>query len=70
MTNNEKLKEDTTELFNKLMTFQKKHRNVISRGVLKGNDSFQLMERDLRMMLQILRTDEENNEQFTKDCLC
>ena len=65
MTNNDKLKEDSTELLNRLIEFRRDYR-------LGSNDQsapINGMERELRLILMAVRTDEENKAQSERDCL-
>lgn len=68
MTNNVGFKEDTEELFSKLREYKKKH-GFISGGKMnkKGVD---ILEDELRVILTILRTDEENANQRKWDSYC
>lgn len=68
MTDNEQFRADTEELFNKLKTYKKKH-SFMSGGRMnqKGAD---ILEDELRLVLTILRTDEENAKQRQWDSYC
>ncbi len=66
MTNNDNLKNDATELLLKLQSFKRKYMVKFSS---KGSpiDEF---ERELRMILYVARTDEENQQQIKTDSYC
>jgi hypothetical protein len=68
MTNNEALKADCAELLNKLKSFKKKYRipGICDNGEVHVG-SLSKFERDLRGILFVLRTDEENKEQDAID---
>lgn len=67
MTDNTKFKEDATQLLNKLINFQ---RSYITYNKVRIETNAKLFENDLRMMLMIARTDEENQEQRKVDSYC
>ena len=68
MTNNEKFKIDTEELFNKVKAYKKKYSFMSgSRTTQKGVD---VLEDELRVLLTVLRTDEENSDQKKWDSYC
>lgn len=68
MTDNDKFRADTEELFNKLTTYKKRH-SFMSGGRMnqKGAD---ILEDELRVILTILRTDEQNADQRKWDSYC
>lgn len=68
MTDNEKFFADTEELFTKLTTFKKRY-SFMSGGRMtqKGAD---ILEDELRVLLTVLRTDEENTKQRQRDSYC
>lgn len=67
MTNNDQLKADATQLLNKLIDFKRRHARTVQFGIGTPIQSF---ERELRMILHILRTDEENAAQYEQDSMC
>jgi hypothetical protein len=67
MTDNTKFKEDATQLLNKLISFQ---RSYIQNNSRVRETSAKSFENDLRMMLMVARTDEENQEQRKVDSYC
>jgi len=67
MTDNTKFKEEATKLLNNLISFQRSYLTYNTEG---GDSSARLFERDLRMMLMVARTDEENQEQRKVDSYC
>lgn len=67
MTNNESFKKDATVLLDKLIDFKRKYRIP---GISDKDGSLSKFERELRGLLVIARTDEENNNQYNQDCMC
>jgi hypothetical protein len=65
MTNNDHLKEDATVLLTKLMAFNRKYSLFDNK-----TSNSALLEKDLRLILKIVRTDEENSQQTKQDCYC
>ena len=68
MTNNDNLKKDATELLNKVIDFKRSY-NFISGGP-KAPAAIDAFERELRLVLKVVRTDEENNQQSQTDSYC
>lgn len=67
MTDNEQFKNDAEELFSKITSFKKKY-GFMSSG--KNPKPIDMLESDLRVILKILRTDEENQNQNKRDTWC
>lgn len=67
MTNNNNFKIDATLLLDQLIDFRRKYRIP---GICDKDGSFVKFERDLRGLLVIARTDEENDAQYNQDCMC
>ncbi len=67
MTNQENFKKDTENLFNSILTYKSRYR-FVSNG--KNPKALDLFERELRTMLEIVRTDEENTQQYRSDSMC
>ena len=68
MTNNAEFKKDSEELFNKLLEYKRNY-HFMSGGRLNTTGVDEL-ERQLRMVLEIVRTDEENDRQYQRDSYC
>lgn len=68
MTNNEKFKADTEELLTKITTYKKRY-SFMSGGRMnqKGVD---ILVDELKVLLTVLRTDEENADQQRRDSYC
>lgn len=68
MTNNEEFKKDIEELFSKVTKVKRKY-SFMSGGRItqKGVD---ILEDELRLLLTVLRTDEENEQQRKYDSYC
>ena len=68
MTDNDQFRADTEELFTKLKNYKKRH-SFMSGGKInqKGVD---ILEDELRLVLTILRTDEQNADQRKWDSYC
>jgi hypothetical protein len=66
MTNNERFKTEATKLLAQLIDF----RGFRIPGICDKDGSLAKLERDLRGLLHILRTDEENYEQANQDRMC
>ncbi len=64
MTNNDNIKEDASVLLSKVLAFKRKYR------VGGNNTPLAEFERELRLILMVARTDEENQAQSNADCLC
>lgn len=64
MTDNTKFKEDATKLLNALISFQRTY------NLRDPYSNASLFEKDLRNMLTIARTDEENQNQKKWDSYC
>lgn len=67
MTNNEIFKKEATELLDKVIYFKRTFRIP---GICDKDGSLSKFERDLRGLLHVCRTDEENNSQYNQDCMC
>jgi hypothetical protein len=68
MTDNEQFRADTEELFNKLTDYKKRH--SFMRGGKMDPKGVDILESELRLVLTILRTDEENAKQRQWDSYC
>lgn len=64
MTNQTQFKEDTESLF-KMVHFYKSRYRFMSDG--KNPKPLDVLEKELRLVLQIVRTDEENSAQTKRD---
>lgn len=67
MTDNSQLKMDASELLRMVDTFKRRYPRVMQFGI---GTPIQAFERELRMVLFILRTDEENAAQYEQDSMC
>lgn len=67
MTNNENFKIEATELLDKLIDFKRIFRIP---GICDKDGSLTKFERDLRGLLHICRTDDENYNQGRQDSMC
>lgn len=68
MTNQENFKKDTEELFVLLNKYKRKY-DFMGGSVMLQTPA-DLLEAQLRIALQIVRTDDENKAQNRADCLC
>lgn len=68
MTNQENFKKDTEELFDLLKKYTRKYDFMGGRRMLQTPAD--LLEAQLRIALEIVRTDDENAKQSRKDCMC
>lgn len=66
MTNNDKIKTDATELLGKVINFRRNYDNLTSRNSSPIAD----FEKELRLILMVARTDEENDKQRQQDSYC
>jgi hypothetical protein len=67
MTNNETLKKEAEDLLSKIKSFRT---NFVNQGRSRDANHWDNVERDLRLMLFVARTDEENEQQYKRDCQC
>jgi hypothetical protein len=67
MTDNTAIKTDATELLAKLKAFKSRHGFVIQTKPGSAIDTF---EKEIRLILKVVRTDEENQEQSKVDSYC
>lgn len=67
MTDNTKFKEDAGKLLSLLLSFK---RNYITYNKHIKETGADIFENDLRMMLTIARSDEENQQQSKQDSMC
>lgn len=67
MTNNEYFKIEATELLDKIIDFKRIFRIP---GICDKDGNLSKFERDLRGLLQICRTDDENDAQYHQDSMC
>ena len=66
MTNNEEIKKDAVELLDRILKFKSKYKNLTG----KHGSPIVELERELRLILMVARTDEENSLQSKSDCYC
>lgn len=67
MTNNDNFKKEATVLLDKIIDFKRGYRIP---GICDKDGSLSKAERDLRGLLHVVRTDDENNTQYNQDCMC
>lgn len=67
MTNNENFKSEATKLLDMIIDFKRIFRIP---GICDKDGSLSKFERDLRGLLHIARTDDENNKQHKQDSMC
>jgi hypothetical protein len=68
MTDNTKLKIDTEKLLDLVISFRRQYLSHFQSR--RTSDGGELFERDLRLILWMLRTDEENAQQQRRDNMC
>ena len=66
MSNNEEIKKDAGELLDRILKFKSKYNNLNG----KHGSPIGEFERELRLILMVARTDEENQQQSKQDCFC
>lgn len=65
MTDNTQIKNDATELLDKLQKFKQRY-HIFNEKFSHGD----MLEKELRLLLMIARTNEENDRQSTIDRYC